>query len=142
MMRCVDFRVDHIFQMKNYDKQEHLALSIDEDTLKQLDKRSEGITILKDNRAIACGGAVRINNFRASIWALFEQGNPRDFVFVHKHTYRFIHGLKFNRIESYVDPTNPAAVRWMELLGLKLEIAYTPYFFPDGSGASTWVLHK
>lgn len=141
-MRLVPFEPDHIHKFFNYGGQDHLVSAFSVQDLEDLRSKGEAFTAMKDDRVLGCGGLQRANNFRATAWGLFQRTTPTDFLFVHRAICNGIKTSHYKRIEAYVDPKMYPAMRWIEMLGFKLERPYIPFFFPDGSGASAWAIHK
>jgi hypothetical protein len=141
-MKIISFQPDHIKQFKNYGGQEIRVGEVDEKEVHELKQFGEAYTAVKNNMIIGCAGVIPCTKFRAAAWGLFQRTTHSDFLFVHRKTKEFLENTQYIRIEAYVDPGFYAAVRWIEMLGFKLERPYIPLFFPDGSGASAWALHK
>lgn len=95
-----------------------------------------------DGSVIGVGGLVEMNEYRALGWGMFARTTPANFLKIHRAVYRTMVESKYKRIEAYVDPEFPQAIRWIEQLGFKMEQAFVRYYFPDGSGASFWAWHK
>ena len=140
-MRVVAFRPEHVAALTNYGGQEHLVGHVDGAELGELAEHGVAFTSMAGDRVIACGGLIEATKFRATAWALMARTTPQQFVAVHRAVWRVIHGCDYVRVEAYVDHKFPAAMRWVAMLGFRLERVYTPLFFPDGSGASQWVLY-
>lgn len=142
MMQLIPFEVAHIRSMQNYAGQETLVFSVSDQALQELKDQSDAVTAVKDNVILGCGGVVRVNQWRCMAWGLAQRTEPRNFILVHSAVKKFLRKQPYCRIEAFVDPMNISALRWIELLGFKMERAYIPYFFPNGTGASAWAMMK
>lgn len=91
---------------------------------------------------LGCAGCSEVHPLRAVAWAIFVPGFPRHFLGIHRRTCAFLtQALEtYARIEAYIDPEFPEAVRWVKLLGFREECGRKPYFFPDGRAGAEWVL--
>lgn len=89
----------------------------------------------------ACGGVSPVHAFRGVAWCIVVPGFPQAFRALHRLISRIIEQelLTYPRIEAYIDPEFPQAVRWAELLGFRQEGELKPYFFPDGRTGAEWV---
>ena len=141
-MELIQFEPEHIKMFRNYGGQELRVSEVDEKEIYALRAYGEAYTAIDGDRIIGCAGIIPATKFRATAWGLFQKTKQTDFVFIHKKTKEFLQNTPYIRIEAYVDPGLYPAVRWIEMLGFKLERAYIPLFFPDGTGASAWALHK
>lgn len=142
-LRVVPFEPEHVAQLRNYGGQEHLVAHVDERELSLLKDGGTAYSAFTiDGALIGCGGLIRATQFRAVAWALLARSTPRHFLALHNVVRRAIAGSPFARIEAYVDPKSPPAMRWVEALGFEIDRVYWPLFFPDGSGASVWAYTK
>lgn len=141
MFELVQFEPDHLLQFSNYGNQEHLVKLFSPDELLHLKIKGPAFTAIMNGIIVGCAGVVEINPFRAVAWGLFQKTGTSAFLGIHRATANFLKNCTYRRIEAYVDPKSPAAMKWIQLLGFKLDKAYTPYFFPNGSGASTWAYY-
>lgn len=142
-MKLIQFEPNHIQQFKNFGGQKIRVGEVNETEIYQLRAFGDAYTAIdKNDNIIGCAGVVPATQFRAVAWALFQKTKPTDFVFIHKQTIEFLKNSNYLRIEAYVDPGFYPALRWIEMLGFKMERAYIPLFFQDGTGASAWAIHK
>ena len=141
-MKLIQFSPDHIKLFQNYGGQEVRVGEVNDEDAKLFCKGDCFTAVRDDLSVIGCGGVMPATQFRATAWGLFQKTTPAEFVFIHKQTKSFLEGCRYRRIEAYVDPGFYPAVRWIKLLGFKMERAYIPLFFPDGTGASAWAFHK
>ena len=140
-MQIVPFEPSHIGQLLNYGGQEHLVARFGAHDLSDLIRHGHALTGVADGQIIACSGLVEATPYRAVAWALLSRGAPRHFLAIHRAVLSGLRDSGYRRIEAFVDPRSAAAMRWIALLGFRLERAYLPYHFPDGAGASAWVLY-
>jgi hypothetical protein len=138
-VEIVPFDVAHVGRLANHGGQEKLVAQVSSADLDLLVSRGRAWSAIRDDDVIACAGFIAANQYRATAWALFAGGSPRDFVAVHHATIEALDSAPYRIIEAYVDPKSVPAMRWIRLLRFKLRRAYLPFFFPDGSGASEWV---
>lgn len=142
-MRIIPFEIVHVKSFRNYGGQEMRVGEVTDKDIDELRAFGESFTAIdKDYNVIGCAGIIPATQYRATAWGLFQRTKQTDFVFVHKKTKEFLHNTKYIRIEAYVDPGFYPAMRWIQMLGFKMERAYIPLFFPDGTGASAWAIHK
>ena len=142
MFRTIPFEPGHIPQFLNYGGQDHLVLSVPPEELSQLNTHGEARTGLVDNRIVGCAGLIRMNDYRAVAWGLFQRTGNTDFLHIHMAIRRRLRSaLTFKRIEAFVNPLSPKAMRWIALLGFRMEQPYIPYYFADGSGAAQWAMY-
>jgi hypothetical protein len=142
-MKIIQFETDHIRQFRNYGGQEIRVGEVSDKDIDELRAFGESYTAIDDDyNIIGCAGVVPATKFRAVAWGLFQKTKHSDFLYVHRKTKEFLNNTNYLRIEAYVDPGFYPALRWIEMLGFKIERAYIPLFFPNGTGASAWALHK
>ena len=142
-MRAERFQIAHLDLFANYGGQEPLVADLSRDELAFLTEQRPGnhYSLWSGTRLMACMGVVGLNRFRGAAWALLQRGSPSSFVGVHRLAYRLLRAQPYKRIEATIDPTSWTATRWIAMLGFRLEIAYRPYFFPDGRPAAEWALY-
>jgi len=134
-MNLISFAPDHLKELPNYAHQESLV-NLDDGKFFVGD---HAFSVLKGNRIIGCIGLAPCNQYRAVAWAVFpHNGKNNDFVTCHMASRWLMRNNPFRRLESYVDPRSERAMRWIKLLGFEIEIAYIPFFYPDGGGTSVW----
>lgn len=142
-MKIIQFETIHVKKFRNYGGQELRVGEVSDVEIDEMRAYGEAYTAIdNDGNIIGCAGVIPATKFRAIAWGLFSKTRQTDFVFIHKQTKDFLHRTNFIRIEAYVDPGFYPAMRWIEMLGFKMERAYIPLFFPNGNGASAWALHK
>lgn len=81
----------------------------------------EAFTVLDGNTVQACLGVFEMTEGRALAWALLGEDCGRVMVRLHKQVRAYLEQCPFHRVEAYVDPNFPAAIRWMRLLGFEFE---------------------
>lgn len=141
MMRVERFVVEDMALLSNHGGQGDLVELMPVGEMEKLTSTGAHYSLFIGDELIACVGASELNRYRAAVWALFQSGRPETFLAVHRTGLRLLRALPYQRLEAYVDPTNPAAVRWIGQLGFRCEVPFRPYFFPDGRGASEWALY-
>lgn len=140
-MHTVPFIPEHARQLRNYGGQDYLIADASDRDFQDFAERGPALTMVHDGGPIACGGLIACTRFRATAWILVSQTQPAHFRAIHAAAKRMFAERDFRRIEAYVDPRFKQAVRWVRALGFRLERAYIPLFFPDGTGASEWALY-
>ena len=138
----VKFEAEHVWQLTDFGGQDRLAPFFTEEDLNDMADAGPAITVLKDGKVIGCGGLVEMTQYRALVWALFSKTTPANFLLMHRASVKMLRSCKYKRVEAFVDPNFPAAMRWIKQLGFTMEQAYVPFYFPDGSGASSWALYQ
>ena len=138
-MVFVPFHPDHIGQMQNYGGQEQLVMSVQKDDLYDIHKRSDAYTGMVDGRIVGCAGIVRVTQHRGVAWGVFQQTGRNEFLSIHMRVRQALRDSDLKRIEAFVDPRSPRAMRWIAMLGFVMWNSYWPYFYPDGGGATAWV---
>lgn len=145
-MKLIPFEPCHLKEFIDYAGQDALVLAAKDRDLKDIAGRGIAFTGIVQNahgqRIVGCGGLLEANPFRATAWAVFQSGNPKDFVAIDRAVRRGLRDCTYKLIEAYVDPEAQSAMRWVRLLGFELVRPYRPFFFPDGRGASEWALYK
>lgn len=142
MIDVIRFEPSHVWRLADLGGQDRLQSYLKEKDVEEMAVAGPAITVLRDGVVLGCGGLVEMNQYRALVWALFSKTTPANFLAMHRASVKMIKTSKYKRIEAYVDPTFPAAIRWIEMLGFKMEQPFVPFHFPDGSGASSWALHQ
>jgi len=141
-MRVEKFLPGDIAKLEDHSWQKSLIPLMNMDQLDDLTRTGAHISVFDGDILIGCGGVVEINDWRGGVWSLLRDGRPQNFLGLHRASVRLLQSLPYKRIEGYVDPTIPEAVRWIRLLGFRLEMPYKPYFFPDGRGAAEWAFYN
>lgn len=143
MRRLIQFEPEHLEAFANFGGQEDRAIEVGIAGAAELrNAKGECFTAIRDNVILCCAGVIEANRYRATAWAFFQKTTHADFLYVHRQTSAFLSNTGYLRIEAYVDPLFVAALKWIRMLGFHLEKAYLPYFFPDGSPASSWAINK
>jgi hypothetical protein len=141
-MRVERFRPEDVQALKDFAGQEDIVRLVShEELLLMIGEGSFAYSLYDGDVLVACVGAVRCTDYRAAGWVLLQTGHTKSFIGITRTVKRLLAALPFKRIETYVDPANSKAIRWARLCGLTCERAYCPYYFPDGRGASEWVLY-
>ena len=136
------FRIDDIDRFANYAGQESLVAGLSRDDLAYLTGRpGNNYSLWSGERLLACLGVVGINQWRGAAWALLQRGAASSFVSVHRLALKVLREQPYRRIEAHIDPFSETAVRWMVMLGFRLEVPFRPYYFPDGRPAAEWALY-
>lgn len=138
-MRLESFKAEHIDLFAgDFGPQEWLAPYLELGAMIE----SRAYSVFDDPHFLGSFGLHPVHAYRGVVWALIKPSNPVNFLKFHRCAARVLAGWKedYRRIEAYVDPDFPAAVRWIKLLGFRVECELKPYFFPDGRPASEWVL--
>lgn len=142
MMRVVEFHPDHVKMMKDYGGQDTFISFLSDSDIDEISKSSCGCTIFKGDIVVGCLGGIPINKYRVVTWAILQKTTTTNFVFVHKTALWFMNQVDYKRFEAYVDPEFKPAMRWVKMLGFKMENPFIPYYFPNGAGASYWALMR
>jgi len=140
-MQIVPFEPEHVEKFVNYGGQEHLVSVFKPREILELKEKGDAFTAMDGDRVVGCGGVIALTAFRGVAWGLFQKTGTADFLAIHMATRRYLRNCRFRRVEAYVDPLSPPAMRWIALLGFTLERPYIPYFYPNGCGSSAWVLY-
>lgn len=140
-MQIVPFEPEHVEKFINYGGQEHLIELFKPREILELKEKGDAFTAMVGDRVAGCAGVIELTKFRGVAWGLFQRTGTVDFLGIHMAARRYLRTCRFRRIEAYVDPLSPPAMRWIRSLGFTLERAFVPYFFPNGCGSSAWVLY-
>ena len=137
-MRMIPFEPDHIASLADFGGQEHLVETVRPQDLADMRDRGIAYSAVYGDHVVGCAGLVGLNAYRAVCWGIFARAGGHAFLGIHRATRHVMVASGYRRIEAYVDPMRPDAMRWIKMLGFRLDLAWIPYFFPDGSGASLW----
>lgn len=96
----------------------------------------EAWAVLADDEVIAVAGVTEAWEGRGIAWSLLSESAGRHMVSLTRAVRRYLDGLKYRRLEMYVDAQFSAGCRWAGLLGFERE---TPKpmrsFTPNGNAA-------
>lgn len=140
MISLVKFEPWHARKLQDFGGQETLVAQSKQSDLEML-AAGDAFTAVEDERIIACGGVVAANRFRGVAWGLLQRDNPRTFFGIHRHVVEVLSRQHYAVVVTYVKPTFLPGMRWAPMLGFRLERAYIPFWFPDGTGASEWAYY-
>lgn len=132
----------HIPAMVNFGGQDNFKSLFSDKHIEELRSAGPSYAAMDGDVVLGAGGFIHMNEYRALGWGLFARTTPANFVKIHRTVVRSIAECPYRRIEAYVDPKFPQAMRWIKKLGFRMELPFVPYYFPDGSGASYWALHQ
>ena len=141
MIRRIPFEPWHARKLRDFGGQEALLAHSSDADLDGLAKAGPAYTALDGERIIGCAGFVETNKYRAIAWALLQKDTPRTFFGFHRQCQEVFSLQRYAVIVTYVKPTFVQGMRWVPKLGFRLERAYIPFWFPDGSGASEWAYY-
>lgn len=133
-MRVEAYRPEHLRALELQQAQAHFRGQADDEAYaRALAIPGHSFTAMDGDRVIGCAGCVEIWDNRAMAWALVSRDAGRNMVGVHRAVLGFLMAAKWRRVEAYVDAGFEPGMRWMELLGFRLD---TPEpmraFRPDG----------
>jgi hypothetical protein len=141
LIEVVPFEPEHVEMFQNYGGQENLVHHFTPAQLLELKSSGFARSAISRGHVVGCSGLIELSKFRAVTWSLFEENRTNDLLAMFLRIRRYLRQCDYKRIESYIDPNRPLAIRWIQMLGFQLERPFIPYFFPDGSGAMAWVLY-
>lgn len=72
-------------------------------------------------RVVFCVGVIELWPERGEAWAFFSQDAGVHFMAIHRIVKRFLFARHFKRIEATVELNFPRGIRWVEMLGFKVE---------------------
>lgn len=134
-MEIVPFRAEHLFNIDVQESQQHLVGYITPELAKALEGSASFSAIADDGSVLACSGVQPMWDNRAIAWAYLRRDLGANFVKIHRAVKRFLDAYPCRRIEATVDEGFAEGVRWMGMLGFKLE---TPLpmaaYLPNGRG--------
>lgn len=142
-IELVPFSPAHITMLKNFGGQDDILAEVSIEEIKKVTSQQDNFnfTLMRDGIPLGCGGTVNATKLRGVAWAILQKTEPKDFFMIDRAMRWGMKASGLKRIEAYVDPRFDAALRWMKLLGFRLEHPYLPYYFTDGSGAMLWAWH-
>ena len=91
--------------------------------------RDPSFTLDAADLPVAAAGITPMWDSRAFAWALITVDAGKHMRTLTRAVLRFLNGCPVRRIEAYVAPDFPAAIRWMQILGFSIEgrmRAFTP----------------
>lgn len=135
MIYPVPFRAEHLRAMKLQAAQAWAAGALTTEALRAFEG-PHAATVMRDGRPVMAGGAVRIWDDRAYLWAwLADDMAPGEFLAMHRLVKRHLDSLPFRRIEAAVDVAFEQGHRWMKFLGFTCETPDTAMtaFLPNGA---------
>lgn len=134
-MRVEKLRAAHFRQLELQDAQRYFVTDVSSEIYGLAVEASPfSYSAFAGDKLIACAGCVEIWDNRATAWALVSKDAGPHFFGVHRFVAGFLAAAKWRRVEAYVDAGFEPGMRWMRMLGFKLE---TPVpmraFRPDGN---------
>lgn len=144
MMYQVPFRAEHVRAMKVQDAQAWFANEVSIDGLRVFEG-PHSATCMRDGAPVMVGGAMRVWDDRAYLWAwLAKDMVPGEFLVMHRMVKAYLDALPFKRIEAAVDATFDAGHRWMTALGFTCETPETVMraFLPNGADCKLYAKVK
>lgn len=133
-MHVEAYRPEHLRTLELQEAQSYFVTQAQDETYaKALQIAGNSFTALEGDRIIACAGCVEIWDNRAMAWALVSKDAGRHMLGVHRAVSGFLMAAKWRRVEAYVDVGFGAGMRWMDMLGFRLESPEPMRSFrPDG----------
>ena len=133
-MQIVAFKAAHLQALDLQEAQRYLSADLARpEHARMIEQAGQSFTAIKDGRVLACSGVAEVWTGRAVAWALISKDAGRAMVSIHRAVSGYLYASKYRRIEAWVDEGFIPGMRWLDMLGFKLE---TPLpmqgFRPDG----------
>ena len=119
----------HVLTMALQPSQAYFASSVTAEYAESLVKAGPAFAGAHGGDVVCCAGVLPQWEGRAIGWALMSPTAGPHMLRITRASRRFFDMQQIRRIETWVDPMFPAAVRWIEMLGFKREgcmVKYTP----------------
>lgn len=141
-MKVVPFESWHLDLLKMQAAQDYISQWISADVKAMLGSTNAFTGIDEDRHEIlACAGVLELWEGRGVAWAMLADGIGSRFVPIHKAVARYLEAasLRYRRLEATIDIGFSPGVRWVKLLGFKLETPLMEKYLPDGGDAAMYV---
>jgi RimJ/RimL family protein N-acetyltransferase len=138
-MIVLPFRAAHIDALGDFGGQAWMSPHFDALDARALEGLGPAFSGGVGGRIVGCAGLITCHSGRAIAWALLASDARQHVAGVHRAVKRFLDEQGIARIEAHVDCDFPAARRWVEALGFRLELERMRHFLPDGRDAAMWV---
>jgi len=123
-MIVAPFHPAHLIELRTQAQQpKDLALFSDPDYGQSLASGDSFSIFDSAGELQACLGVFELWRGRGLAWALLSANVHRLMLPISYRARSFFQGSKYDRIEAYIDPNFPQAIRWIELLGFVRETA-------------------
>jgi hypothetical protein len=136
-MDIIPFEAEHLEQIVLQDAQAYLSGWVSETQGLALE-RTPSFTGVVNGIPVGAAGIIPQWKGRAIAWAFISEMGPTKFLAIHRGTQRFLDQCYIQRIEMTVDADWPAAHRWANLLGFKMEAERMSAYSPDGNDCSLY----
>jgi len=131
------FQAKHFEDLKEEPSVAPLTSYLSTPHLEALEQAPFAYSILKDKRAIACGGVAEYWPGRGEAWMLLSPMGP-DFLAVTRIVSRFLSVCPVNRIEAAVEVDFEPGHRWAKLLGFQLDAPLLRSYLVNGKDCSLY----
>jgi len=143
MLQIIKFEKTHWDQIREQAATQHLREYLSSAAVDALAACPHGFTAIRDDGVIqGFAGLVEHWPGRAEAWAEFSDTSRSDFLIIHRAVARFLHVAPYRRIEAAVNCDFPAAHRWIQMLGFKLEAERMISYDPTGADCALYARTK
>lgn len=121
-MTIVEFRPEHLLQMKFQARQQRTLAHMTIEWLMRLAHGGPAVSVMVDGEIIACGGVLMHSAQSGFVWSVLSRDAAAHFLGLHRAARRFLATApKLDRMEAVTEVDFPQGRRWLELLGFKCE---------------------
>lgn len=121
MVEVVRFKKEHLSELKEHVFGLSVKKNISSQQLENLENRNHSYTVIKEGRVLACAGITEFWPGRGEAWALLDKDIGPLLIDVSREVKKFLDEVPIKRIEAIVYTDFIEGIRWVKLLGFKLE---------------------
>jgi hypothetical protein len=137
-MQVVPLELWHLDQIDAQGAQDYISRWITPEIQNSL-AAGLAFAAVEGDEILACAGVIQVWEGRGIIWAVLSGNIGRRFIAVHRASLRFLDMCFVRRIEAIVDTSFAPGVRWVEMLGFRLETECMRGYLPTGGDAAMYV---
>lgn len=140
MIEVLDYKAEHLEQMREQESMLYLRPYISDQQRKELEKSDMAYTGKVNGRVVFCAGVVSYWPGRGEAWAVLENDCRKEFYAIHRIVHRFLEVCPLRRIEATVDYDFKPGHRWAKMLGFEVEAPRLKGYMPDGRDSVLYAL--
>lgn len=137
-MRIVPLKKWHLDNLDMQESQLYIAKWLTPE-MKACLENSLSFAGMDGERVLGCAGIIEMWEGRGAVWSMLSGSIGRQFVAVHRAVSGFLDASHYRRLEATVDVGFEEGVRWIEMLGFRLETPCMKGYLPNGGDAAMYV---
>lgn len=137
-MRIEPLKKAHLDHINMQEAQKYVADWMTPEIAAQLQQQLS-FAAVEGDEVLGCGGVIEMWEGRAVAWAMLAGNIGNRFLLIHRAVKKFFDTVDYRRIEATVDVGFNPGVRWVEMLGFRLETERMKGFLPNGADAAMYV---